>query len=433
MSIVGVGRRVRVYLSEGGRGPDGVLYVRILDLLRVEGCAGATAIRGVAGFGADGRLRTGLIVDAPSDLPIVVEWIDTPERVERVLPKIKALVADGLITVETVEIVHQPRRAARDLGERTSVRDVMSRDVVAARPDAPLASTVRQLVESPYRALPVVDPQGRVVGIVTNSDLVERGGLGLRVELLRTLSPRELAAELAASERGKTVADVMTSPVATIGPAATLADAAHLMVARSLKRVPVVDERDRLLGMVSRVDLLRTSADAYANPAVETPPVTGRTIGEVMRRSVPTVRRDAPLAEVLDAVVSTRLNRALVVDEAGRVIGAVTDAELVRRLSPKDHPGVVRVLMSKLPFASLSVAERREIERSRGVTAEALMIPSAPTVGPDTPIGEAIALMLSERRKILPVVGEDGRLLGAVDRADLLRLLVEPAGESDGA
>jgi CBS domain-containing protein len=265
-----------------------------------------------------------------------------------------------------------------------------------------------------------------VVGIVTNSDLVERGGLALRIELLRTLSPRELADQLAATETGKTVADVMTQPVSTVAPDATLTDTAHRMVTRRLKRLPVVDEGGRLLGMVSRVDLLRTTADFHARPTAEAAPAAGRTVGEVMRRDVPTVRRDAPLTDVLDAVVSTRLNQALVVDESNHVVGAVTDAELVRRLSPKDHPGVVRILMSKLPFASLSAEDRREIERARGLTAESLMIPSAPTVGPNTPIGEAIALMLGERRKILPVVDEMGRLLGAVDRADLLRILAPP-------
>ena len=425
MNLLGVGRQVRIYLSEADHGPGGLLYMALLNLLRAEGCAGATAIRGIAGFGAEGRLSTGLLVDAPSDLPVIVEWVDTPERVERVLPRVKALIVEGLITVKSVEIVHQSRRAARELDGVTQVREVMSRDVVSVRPDTPLASAVRQLVESPYRALPVSDAQGRVVGIVTNSDLVERGDLGLRIELLRTLSPRELAAELLASERGKVVADVMTSPAVTIEADATVADAAHLMVSRRLKRVPVVDENGRMLGVISRVDLLRTSADAYANPAVETPSATGRTIGEVMRRDVPTVRRDAPLIDVLDAIVSTRLNRALVLDEAGRVLGVVSDAELVRRLSPKDHPSVVRILMSRLPFTSLSSEDRRELERATGSTAGELMLPSALTVAPDTPIGEAIALMLRDRRKILTVVDEDGLLLGAVDRADLLRLLVE--------
>ena len=85
---------------------------------------------------------------------------------------------------------------------------------------------------------------------------------------------------------------------------------------------------------------------------------TGRTIGEVMRTDLPVIRHNARLPDVLDAVVSTRLNRALVVDDEWRVVGSVSDAELLRRLSPEDHPSIVRILMSRLPFIHLSQEER---------------------------------------------------------------------------
>jgi CBS domain-containing protein len=195
------------------------------------------------------------------------------------------------------------------------------------------------------------------------------------------------------------------------------------MVARSLKRVPVVGPAGELLGIVSRADLLRTRSDAYPRAIAEGPRV-GRTIGDVMRTDVPVVRRSAPLAEVLDAVVSTRLNRAVVVDEDRRVVGVVSDAELLRRLSPEDHPNIVRVLMSRVRLVHLSPQERGRLEHALGKTAGELMDPNPLTVRADTPLGEAIEAMVRHRRKILPVVDAAGRLLGAADRADLLRTLV---------
>jgi CBS-domain-containing membrane protein len=300
----------------------------------------------------------------------------------------------------------------------------MTSDVAAVPPTTPLPEAVRLLVGKDYRALPVVDEAGRVVGIVTNGDLVERGGLRVRLELLGVLTAAQLAGELAAIEAGKTVGDVMSRPVVTVGPEAKLADVAHLMVARALKRVPVVEPGDRLLGIVSRSDLLRTRSDAYPRSAGEDPAPTGRTIGEVMRADVPVVARTAALPAVLDAVVSTRLNRAIVVDEARRVVGVVTDAELLRRLSPEDHPNVARVLMRRLPFVHQRPADRRDLAPALGKTAEDLMDPDLPTAPADMPLGEAIETMLKSRRKILPVVDADGRLLGAADRADLLRTLV---------
>jgi len=250
--------------------------------------------------------------------------------------------------------------------------------------------------------------------------------------MLRTLTPANLAAELEAAEEGKTVAGVMTWDVVTISPETTLAEAAHLMVTRRLKRLPVVDADRRLLGVISRVDLLRTRAVAYPRASPEEVPHLGVTVGEMMRRDVPVVVHNASLGEVLDAVISTRLNRAIVVDEARRVLGIVSDAELMRRLSTQDHPSLGQLLMSRLQFSSLATEQRRELARAAGKTAEELMIPNISTVTAETPLGEAIATMLSEERKILPVVDDEGHLLGAVDRADLLQALVRSRGPASG-
>ncbi|MHB0869516.1 MAG: CBS domain-containing protein [Chloroflexota bacterium] len=217
----------------------------------------------------------------------------------------------------------------------------------------------------------------------------------------------------------------MTREVETITPDTTLAQAAHVMVSRNLKRLPMVDGDGVLVGMVSRLDILRTCSEAYPQPAEAPPPHTGRTVGEIMRTDFPTLERNASLPEVLDAVVSTGLNRALVLDSQRHVLGVITDAELIRRLSPEDRPGLVRVLMSRMPFSSLPPDERRGLELARGTTAEQLMVPDIPTVPQDAPVAEAIRVMLGQRRKVLPVVDEAGRFLGAVDRADLLRMIVE--------
>lgn len=428
MDGIGVGKRIRIYLGESDQWNHRPLYLAILDTLRVEGCAGATVTRGVAGFGAHRRVHTASLVDVIPDLPLVVEWIDTPERVARVLPKVRTMVKEGMMTGEDVDVLFYRQRDVIDITNDLLVREVMTPEVATVGPDTPLREAAGLLIGKDYRALPVVDAHNRVVGIVSNGDLVERGGLRVRVDLLGILTAEQLAHELAQIEEGKTVREVMTSPVVTVGPDAKLADAAHLMVSRALKRLPVVGPAGDLLGIVSRADLLRTRSDADAPPSVEGPPRLGRTIGEVMRTDIPTVLRSDPLAQVLDAVVSTRLNRALVVDEEGRVVGVVTDAELLRRLSPDDHPSIVAVLMSRMPLVHLSPREQARLGHALGKTAEALMDPDLPTVRAETPLGDAIETMIKGRRKILPVVDADGRLLGAADRADLLRTLVALEG-----
>ena len=184
------------------------------------------------------------------------------------------------------------------------------------------------------------------------------------------------------------------------------------MAQRHLKRLPVVDAAGRLLGIVSRVDLLRTVAEGYPVPEQQPNHVRpARLVADVLRRDVPTVALQAPLPEVLDAVVSTRLNRVVVLDAQQRVVGLVTDAELVRRLGAQ--PGVVTRLMRRA--ASVPVIN--------DVKAADLMVVDVVTTGPDVPIEVAMRDMLAQKHKVLPVVDTEGRLIGIADRFDLLQAI----------
>lgn len=105
MQIEGDARRVSIYIGEADRHGGISLHDAIVELLRREGCAGATVLRGVAGFGRSSRIHTASILRLSQDLPIVVEWVDSPERVDRVLPLLEPLVQGGLLTIESVRVV----------------------------------------------------------------------------------------------------------------------------------------------------------------------------------------------------------------------------------------------------------------------------------------------------------------------------------------
>ncbi len=115
MEIAGTGKRVRIYIGEHDRaeGHHEPLWETILDLLRDEGAAGATMVRGLAGFGSHGRLHMARLADIVPDLPVLVEWLDGPAQVERLLPRVCELVREGTITVEDVGIVKYAHRDPR--------------------------------------------------------------------------------------------------------------------------------------------------------------------------------------------------------------------------------------------------------------------------------------------------------------------------------
>ncbi len=420
-------KRVRIYLSEDDRRDGKLLHRTVLDLLRTERAQGATVLRAIEGFGASGRLHASALVDVAAGLPLVVEWIDQAAAVDRILPRVLELVQHGLVTVDETELVLSEASPVRDLAPTVTVGAVMSRDVASVEPGTPIRKVVEVVLGRPYRAVPVVEG-GRPVGIITNTDLVRRGGLGIRVDLLRRLEGPELHETLQRlAEQDRTAGEVMTPRPVTVGVGTSLPEAAELMARRRLKRLPVVDPSGALVGMVSRLDLLRTAAvgQAAAAPgAAELGLSRDAPLSRVMRTDVPTVHPDTPLAEVFQAVVSTRLNRAFVVDAERKVVGQVSDAELLERVTPALRPGALRALMHRLPFAH--AREDAVGAHARGRTAGDVMTRSFARAPEGALLSEAIANMLRDGQKMLAVTDADGRLVGVVDRADLLRGLVLP-------
>ena len=163
--------------------------------------------------------------------------VELHNRVERLLPMICELVPDGLITVEAVDVVKYAHRDLAAIQQILTVGEVMTHDVKAVHPDTPLAEVVDRLIDQDFRALPVVE-DGRLVGIVTNGDPVERGGLPARLERLQVLGPE--ARHQAAAAPSHTTRDVMTRDPVTIGPDAPVTRAAEVMLERGLERAASV-------------------------------------------------------------------------------------------------------------------------------------------------------------------------------------------------
>ncbi|QJY48985.1 CBS domain-containing protein [Pseudonocardia broussonetiae] len=137
----------------------------------------------------------------------------------------------------------------------STVADVMTRRPLTARPAMPLKELARVLTEHGISALPVLDRDDRVVGIVSERDLLsEQAEPSPR--RARWWQRRRTRQEIRRSPGG-TVGHVMTEDPVTVSPRATLAEAAGRMIEHEVKHLPVVDEHGALVGMVSRGDLVR--------------------------------------------------------------------------------------------------------------------------------------------------------------------------------
>ncbi len=104
-SMDGPGKQLRIFIGESDRWQHRSLVDALLEMLRSEGLAGATVTHGLAGFGAHSRIHTAHVLRLSEDLPVIIDAIDTPERIDAVLPKVRDMVKEGLVVVSDVEIV----------------------------------------------------------------------------------------------------------------------------------------------------------------------------------------------------------------------------------------------------------------------------------------------------------------------------------------
>jgi hypothetical protein len=103
---------VRIFFGESDFWKHRPLEIALLERLRAEGFAGATVFRGVSGFGANSVIHTTHLLELSTDLPVVIEVVDSEEHIERLLPILDEMLDDGLVTMEKVRVLRY-KAAAR--------------------------------------------------------------------------------------------------------------------------------------------------------------------------------------------------------------------------------------------------------------------------------------------------------------------------------
>jgi CBS-domain-containing membrane protein len=171
----------------------------------------------------------------------------------------------------------------------------MTREVVTVDKEASFKEIAATMAERRVSALPVLDDEGRVAGIVSEADLLLKEEFPEAPAGGRLFHSRRQRVERAKAA-GDTAAELMTAPAVTIGPDATVSEAARLLHQSGIKRIPVVDPAGPLLGIVSRADLLKVFLRSDTDIAQEVRQ-------EVLTR-VMWVNPDTVAIEVRDGVVT---------------------------------------------------------------------------------------------------------------------------------
>jgi len=135
---------------------------------------------------------------------------------------------------------------------RSTVRDVMTTRVLAVRQDASFKQMISKMRQAHISGFPVIDDAGRVIGVVSEADLLSK-----EADQAAAAAPRGTARRLEHEKAaGVTAGDLMTSPPVTIGPDEPVTAAARLMADRRIRRLPVISDSGHLIGVVSRADVL---------------------------------------------------------------------------------------------------------------------------------------------------------------------------------
>jgi CBS domain-containing protein len=413
LSLQKKAKRLRIYISERDHWRGNSLDTAILEIMRENGMAGATECRGIQGFGAHSLIHTVRQEVFSMDLPVVIETIDTPEMIEKILAIVYPMVREGLITIEDVEIVKYTHRYLNLLPADKLVSEVMTTEVVTLTPEMSVQQAWNQMLHNQVKATPVIDSIGKVVGILTDGDLLERAGVQQRLSVAIRMDPDEINQELHSLEDSPLkVNDVMTHLVITVLENESLGLATSRMVKYGMKRLPVVDSEDKLVGVLSRLDILRQVAQTpYEAPNAQMHTGSVRLVTDIMSSEIPMINQDDDLSLIVEKFSKTKSHRLIVVDQDGKAIGLISDSDVVARVQPHQRRGILEALknIGKPPAG-------RE-------TAFDLMSPGPLTAAPETTVVEALKMMLADARKWMVVVNEKGNPLGLVDRQIMLEAM----------
>jgi CBS domain-containing protein len=163
--------------------------------------------------------------------------------------------------------------------------DIMVTQVVAVAPDAPVREVAKLMVERRISGLPVVDGGGKVLGVVSEGDLIRRPELGTDEQpsaWLRVFLSADDRARDFVKTHGLRARDVMTAPAISVTPDATLGEVVRVMERHHIKRLPVVKD-GKLAGLLTRTDMLRALLARQALPEAGVPHSDGEIRGRVMQ------------------------------------------------------------------------------------------------------------------------------------------------------
>lgn len=281
---------------------------------------------------------------------------------------------------------------SRRVEQEGEIMAIATRDVVSVPPSVTIQGAVETMTNCGFRRLPVIDAGSRKIrGIITSGDIINFMGGGDKFNLVQVKHGGNLLAAI-----NENVRTIMTQKITTLNDSASISDAIRIIIGKMIGGIPIIDDEDVLLGIVTERDVMKVLASEKVEGTVE----------DVMTRSLRVTEPDCPIGTVTKDMTAHRFRRLPVVSE-GVLYGIVTTTDIMKYLG------------SGKVFDQLVTGDVAEV---MGLPVRNLVSGKLFTISPDKSIHDAARTLLDKGVGALPVI-ENDRLIGLVTEFDLVKVL----------
>lgn len=408
---------IEVFTDEETRHKGKPVWEAIMERIKSLKIAARVGVyKGIAGCRENGDVSINSIEVLSYNMPVKVEVILPSTQLDNVLPIVDNLVTNGIVSTREVNVAIY-RAEKRLIPSQMRVKDAMTESPVSIPPHVSAEHIIRLLLSSKFNAVPIVNAGNHPIGIITQSDLISKDVMPMRLGLLSRMDPEKLDAHL--SDIQLTASDLMSKPVITVKQDEPLSAAVNVMLKKEIKHVPVTRDDGTLVGMISRYDIFRIIAretpdwDNIQSQCSMIDISKAAYVRDIMRRDTHSVHLDTPIEEVMNVIDRNDIQRVAVLDNEGHLKGLISDSDLLG-LFADQHESLWDLLASRVHSAdSIHVAKTRKASQAMKV--------DLVTIREDAAIEEAIRLMAEHGIKRLPVVDDAGIFKGMVSRDSVLR------------
>jgi len=271
---------------------------------------------------------------------------------------------------------------------------IASKNIITLPPTTNIMGTAKTMLKYGFRRVPITDAgTNRLVGIITSLDIVDFLGGGLRHNIVKNKYNGNLAAAI-----NEDIREIMKKDVVSLGVNDNISDSIKTMIERNIGGIPIVDEDNAVVGIVTERDFVRTVADI----------TTSKTIKEYMSNKVVTASFNISIGEATRIMIKKGFRRIPIVKE-DVLLGIVTASDIMRYLGSGE---IFQKLMTGGVFDAFQVPLKSLVLRDIIWTNSGI------------DIGKAAALMLKNKVGALPII-DDGELCGIITERDIVKALVD--------